>query len=205
LAAKASYWYSLNYSCLYTDGSYKTTRQVFEQIEDMKIKCVSQLWFILGVPFSLVLILVKICILLLLRSIRWSFRKFESITGIWLSKLLSITNDSKESNWSLNISLVNGSVNKGNNKNLRSNKIHILTQVEIEDIENLNKKINSRKLHLFLNGSPILCNCKLLSITNDSKESNWSLNISLVNGSVNLLLDNSIYCNDLKPRKKAPC
>jgi hypothetical protein len=26
-----------------------------------------------------------------------------------------------------------------------------------------------------------------------------------MNGSVNLLLDNSIYCNDLKPRKKAPC
>jgi hypothetical protein len=23
-----------NYSCIYTDGSYKTTRQVFEQIED---------------------------------------------------------------------------------------------------------------------------------------------------------------------------
>jgi hypothetical protein len=31
-----------NYPCIYTDGSYKTTRQVFEQIEDMKIKCVSQ-------------------------------------------------------------------------------------------------------------------------------------------------------------------
>jgi len=49
-----------NYHCLYTDGSYKTTRQVFEQIEDMKIKCVSQVWLILGVTFSLVLILVGI-------------------------------------------------------------------------------------------------------------------------------------------------
>jgi hypothetical protein len=39
---------------------------------------------------------------------------------------------------------------------LRNNKIYILTQVEIEDIENLNKNIYSRKLHLFLNGSPIL-------------------------------------------------
>jgi hypothetical protein len=47
-----------NYPCLYTDGSYKTTRQVFEQIEDMKIKCVSQLWLNLAVGFSLVLILV---------------------------------------------------------------------------------------------------------------------------------------------------
>jgi hypothetical protein len=44
---------------------------------------------------------------------------------------------------------------------LRNNKIHILTQVEIEDIENLNKKIHS-KLHLFLNGNPILCNCDSL-------------------------------------------
>ena len=49
-----------NYSCLYTDGSYKTTRQIFEQIEDMKIKCVSQLWLNLAVGFSLVLILVVI-------------------------------------------------------------------------------------------------------------------------------------------------
>jgi hypothetical protein len=45
---------------------------------------------------------------------------------------------------------------------LRSNKIHILTQVEIEDIENLNKKMHSKKLHLFLNGNPILCNCDSL-------------------------------------------
>jgi F0F1-type ATP synthase delta subunit len=44
---------------------------------------------------------------------------------------------------------------------LRNNKIHILTQVEIEDIENLNKKMHS-KLHLFLNGNPILCNCDSL-------------------------------------------
>jgi hypothetical protein len=50
--------------------------------------------------------------------------------------------------------------------------MHILTQVEIEDIENLNKKMHSKKLHLFLNGNPILCNCD---------------------------------CNDLRPRKKAPC
>jgi hypothetical protein len=49
-----------DYPCLYTDGSYKTTRQVFEQIEDIKIKCVSQLWLILGVTFSSVLILVVI-------------------------------------------------------------------------------------------------------------------------------------------------
>jgi hypothetical protein len=42
-----------NYPYLYTDGNCKTTRQVFEQIEDMKIKCVSQLWFNLGVTFSL--------------------------------------------------------------------------------------------------------------------------------------------------------
>ena len=49
-----------NYPYLYTDGSCKTTRQVFEQIEDMKIKCVSQLWLNLGVTFSLVLILVII-------------------------------------------------------------------------------------------------------------------------------------------------
>ena len=45
---------------------------------------------------------------------------------------------------------------------LRNNKIHILTQVEIEDIENLNKKMHSKKLHLFLNGNPILCNCDSL-------------------------------------------
>ena len=45
---------------------------------------------------------------------------------------------------------------------LRNSKIHILTQVEIEDIENLNKKIHSKKLHLFLNGNPILCNCDSL-------------------------------------------
>jgi toll-like receptor 13 len=58
-----------NYPCLYTDGSYKTTRQVFEQIEDIKIKCVSQLWLILGVTFSSVLILVVI-----LSSVAYRYR-----------------------------------------------------------------------------------------------------------------------------------
>jgi hypothetical protein len=58
-----------NYPCIYTDGSYKTTRQVFEQIEDMKIKCVSQLWLILGATFSLVLILVVI-----LSSVAYRYR-----------------------------------------------------------------------------------------------------------------------------------
>jgi len=45
---------------------------------------------------------------------------------------------------------------------LRNNKIHILTQVEIEDIENLNKKMHSKKLRLFLDGNQILCNCDSL-------------------------------------------
>ena len=58
-----------NYPCIYTDGSYKTTRQVFEQIEDIKIKCVSQLWLILGATFSLVLILVVI-----LSSVAYRYR-----------------------------------------------------------------------------------------------------------------------------------
>jgi hypothetical protein len=48
---------------------YKTTRQVFEQIEDIKIKCVSQLWLILGVTFSSVLILVVI-----LSSVAYRYR-----------------------------------------------------------------------------------------------------------------------------------
>ena len=34
---------------------------------------------------------------------------------------------------------------------LRNNQIHIFTQVEIEDIENVNKKMHSKKLHLLLN------------------------------------------------------
>ena len=58
-----------NYPCIYTDGSYNTTRQVFEQIEDMKIKCVSQLWLILGVTFSLVLVLVVV-----LSSVAYRYR-----------------------------------------------------------------------------------------------------------------------------------
>jgi len=45
---------------------------------------------------------------------------------------------------------------------LRNNAIRILTQVEIEDIENLNKKMHSEKLRLFLDGNPILCNCDSL-------------------------------------------
>jgi hypothetical protein len=60
-----------NHPCLYTDGSYKTTRQVFEQIEDMKIKCVSQLWLNLAVGFSLVLILVVI-----LSNVAYRYRIF---------------------------------------------------------------------------------------------------------------------------------
>jgi hypothetical protein len=37
---------------------------------------------------------------------------------------------------------------------LRNNQIHMFTQVEIEDIENLNKKMHSKKLHLFEKVTP---------------------------------------------------
>ncbi|VDH95648.1 toll-like receptor 3 [Mytilus galloprovincialis] len=45
-----------NYSCLYTDGSFQTTFEIFENMNQLRTQCVSKVWLVLSVTLSTVLI-----------------------------------------------------------------------------------------------------------------------------------------------------